>query len=77
MKRDKIVKAGAGGVGALLVALSVITGSLGSNWYDLLDDKCTDSNYLQSKNAISQSDVNNRLWSRYYKNGEMSPSYFQ
>ena len=50
---------------------------LGSNWYDLLDDKCTDSNYLQSKNAISQSDVNNRLWSRYYKNGETSPSYFQ
>ena len=30
MKRDKIVKAGAGGVGALLVALSVIIGSLGS-----------------------------------------------
>lgn len=50
---------------------------LGSNWYDLLDDKCTDSNYLQSKNAISQSDVNNSLWSRYYKNGETSPSYFQ
>lgn len=50
---------------------------LGSNWYDLLDDKCTDSNYLQSKNAVSQSDINNRLWSRYYKNGETSPTYFQ
>lgn len=30
MKRDKIVKAGAGGAGALLIALSVIIGSLGS-----------------------------------------------
>lgn len=30
MKRGRIVKAGAGGVGALLVALSVIIGSLGS-----------------------------------------------
>lgn len=29
MKRDKIVKAGAGGVGALFIGLSVIIGSLG------------------------------------------------
>ena len=50
---------------------------LGNNWYDLLDDKCTDNSYLQSKNAMSQSDINNRLWSRYYKNGETSPSWFQ
>ena len=50
---------------------------LGNNWYDLVDDKCTDSNYLQSKNAMSQSAINSRLWSRYYKNGETSPSWFE
>ena len=50
---------------------------LGSNWYDLLDGKCTDNTYLQSKNAVPQSEINSKPWARYYRNGETSPVYFK
>lgn len=50
---------------------------LGSSWYDMLSDKCTSSDYLVSKNAVPQSEINKRMWSRYYKNGQSKPSYFQ
>ena len=50
---------------------------LGSNWYNLLDDKCVNSDWLVSSNALTTSEVNNLMWGQWYQSGNASPVYFK
>lgn len=50
---------------------------LGSYWYDLLDDKCVNSDWLVSSNALTTTEVNNLLWGQWYQSGSASPVYFK
>lgn len=50
---------------------------LGSNWYNLLDDKCVNSDWLVSSNALTTTEVNNLLWGQWYQSGNASPVYFK
>lgn len=50
---------------------------LGSNWYNLLDDKCVNSDWLVPANALTSAEVNELLWAKYYKGGSTTPVYFK
>lgn len=50
---------------------------LNNKWYNLLDDKCTDSNYLVSANAVSDTELKSMGWSKWYKAGTSTPIYFK
>lgn len=50
---------------------------LGSYWYDLLDDKCVNSGWLVSSNALTKAEIDNLKWGRWYKSGNTSPVYFK
>lgn len=50
---------------------------LGSYWYNLLDDKCVNSDWLVSSNALTTTEVNNLLWGQWYQSGNASPVYFK
>lgn len=50
---------------------------MGNNWYDLLDDKCVNSNYLVSTNAVPDSKLKSLGWSKWYKSGTSEPIYFK
>lgn len=49
---------------------------LGNNWYNLLDDKCTSSDYLIPEHALSGSDLEALSWAKYYRGGDADPTYF-